>query len=90
MIPGYLWVYDHLLDLGLIAPSDEDKKAAYKTAQRDLAKQTKGMDFMQAKQLVEAIRQPKSQKVIIAAKNLLVVRYFKSLKDQGKHIKDVL
>lgn len=90
ILAGYVWVYEHLFDLGLIQPSDDDKKMAYKAAMRDLKKESKDLEYVAAKQLMDAIRKPKSDRVIIEAKNLLVKRYFDGLLRQDKHINDVL
>ena len=90
---GYIWVYDHLADVGIINYTPEEKKAVMPIALAKVKTDIKNSNnralykgFL--KQLEAGVN--KNTVVINKAKEILLERYFLKLQTDKKHLKDVL
>lgn len=89
--PGYLWLYDHLDELGLLSFSPQEKKQRMLDAKDYLQKRsTVEPDKYKRNQIKEALKNIYSEPIVNKAKRLLVGDYFQSILSEFKHIKDFL
>lgn len=79
---GYVWVYDHLEEIGVISFSKEEKQKAMPKA-RAYEKSVVDMSKAGAKNILEMIENKKSSRVINKAKRMLLEKYFSTTEKES-------
>lgn len=87
VIPGYVWVYDHLQnDAKIMSFTKEEKWKAMGEAREELKKEGDPLD----RSFAQKLEDKKAPAVQNRAKLILLGDYFKKIKDDGYHLKDLL
>lgn len=88
---GYLWIYDHLDELGLLNFTPHEKWQRVHDAKEYLENKVKGeADKSKRNQIKEALKNIRSKPIENKAKRMLVEDYFQKILSEFKHIKDFL
>ena len=92
IINGYVWVYDHLSEIGILKYSNDEKKKQMPIAKERLIRENKEyMGLNDYKQFTNDLENKRAdQAVINTAKKMLLERYFLKLLANEKHIKNEL
>jgi hypothetical protein len=90
IIDGYVWVYDHLVDVKVLENTPKEKRDVMPLAKARLTEEQRDSlsynDY--ANFLKELENKRKDQSIINTAKKILLERYFNILKTNKKHIKN--
>jgi hypothetical protein len=80
---GFSFLYEWLLSSDFISPTDQEKKEAYENGKPIAAAKAKTLETSTARNLLKQIESDKvSDIVIIEAKKLLIISYFRNLQTQ--------
>ena len=86
IINGQLWVHDHLMELGLLKFTADEKKAMWNLALKVSLEKSKQLSYKEAKDVVKQLENKNSPIRINEYKRIRLKRYFSTI----KHIKDVI
>jgi len=91
IIPGYVWVYDHLDEKGKIKFLTETKKAMMVQAKKKLQwEAVQEPDKYKRKSIANELEQKNAPAIVNRAKRMLLEVFFNSLIAKSQHVKDVL
>jgi hypothetical protein len=80
ILSGFSFLYGWLLNADIISPTEQERKDAYENAKPIAAEKAKMLETSTAKNLLKQIdSQQSSDVVIIEAKKLLIIKYFRNL-----------
>lgn len=81
VIPGYVWVYDHLSEAGIISDSKEVKLEAMKEAKKKLKwEAVREMDNVKRARMQEELENKNAPQTVNKAKRILLGEFFKGIK----------
>lgn len=86
VIPGYVWVYDHLMEEKIFVNDKKQKLAAMQIARRELKAEADRSD----RDYIQQLEDSRSPAVINRAKLILLSDYFKGLHKDGMHLKELI
>jgi hypothetical protein len=90
IINGQVWVHDHLMELGLLEFTDDQKKTMWIKSLENLKEYSKLIDYESAKELIAELERGKSSKREIEYKKVRLKRFFANIYTKDKHLKDYL
>lgn len=91
IINGQVWIHDHLMELGLLDFTNDQKNTMWINAKINLEAHSKNLPYEEAKELMREISSGrKSSSREIEYKKLRVKRYFANIHVKGKHLSEFI